>query len=438
MRKITKGVESEFILTISQNALARFTQNYIHQNMASEESNIQLRVIINGREGTFTTNSFDNPEMLRAAAEKAVEIARAQKPDKTFPGLPKGGKQIQFSNPSPATEKCTPARRAAIVKKIITLAKKHKAEAAGALSTRTERLIIWNSNNVRACQYSTKAELNLVVTRGAYSGYSYWVGCDIDQMPYEQMAEEAIQKTEFSGEPFPIDPGAYTVVFSPYAVAILAKFLSYMGFGVKDFIEKRSFMNKHMGKKVAARSITIYDDGMDLEGIPRAFDYEGSPKKKVYFIKNGVASGLVHDSRTAAKMNVPNTGHALPSPNSQGPFALNLFVAPGKFTEKKLIADTERGIYVTKIHYPNIVEPISTMMTGMTKDGTFLIENGRITKPIQNLRFTQNLLEAFSNVEAISLERRCLASYMGACTAPAMRIKDFHFTGVSKLADTID
>ena len=137
MGKTAKNVESEFILTISQNALTRFTQNYIHQNMASEESNIQLRVIINGREGTFTTNCFDDTEMLRNAAEKAVEIARAQKPDKTFPGLPKGVRQINFSNASPSTEKCSPARRAAIVKKIISQAKKHKAEAAGALSKRT-------------------------------------------------------------------------------------------------------------------------------------------------------------------------------------------------------------------------------------------------------------------------------------------------------------
>ncbi|HRR99749.1 MAG TPA: TldD/PmbA family protein [Candidatus Sumerlaeia bacterium] len=438
MGKTAKNVESEFILTISQNALTRFTQNYIHQNMASEESNIQLRVIINGREGTFTTNCFDDTEMLRNAAEKAVEIARAQKPDKTFPGLPKGVRQINFSNASPSTEKCSPARRAAIVKKIISQAKKHKAEAAGALSTRTERLIIWNSNNVRACQYSTKAELNLVVSRGHYSGYSYWAGSDIEQMPFEQMAMEAIQKTGFVGEPYPIAPGAYTVVLSPYAVAVLAKFLSYMGFSAKDYIEKRSFMNNLMGKKAAGRNVTIFDDGMNLEGIPRAFDYEGSPKKKVYFIKNGVAVGLVHDSRTAAKMGVPNTGHALPMPNSHGPFALNLFVAPGKSSEKEIIQNTRHGIYVTKIHYPNIVEPIATIMTGMTKDGTFLIENGRITKPIRNLRFTQSVLEAFCNVEDISRERRCLASNMGACTAPAMRIKDFHFTGVSNLADGVD
>jgi predicted Zn-dependent protease len=116
-----------------------------------------------------------------------------------------------------------------------------------------------------------------------------------------------------------------------------------------------------------------------------------------------------------------------------GPFALNLFMAPGKSSEEQIIANVERGIYVTKIHYPGTVEPISTVMTGMTKDGTFLIENGRLTKPIRNLRFTQSLLEAFSNVEAISAERRCLAAYFGAATAPALRITDFHFTGVSTI-----
>jgi len=423
----------EAIITLEKHALTRFTGNAIHQNMASENTEMQIRIIKDGREGTFTTNRTDDPEAIQDALKTALEIAMAQKPDKAFPGLPRGGKPIRFQSISPGTEKCSPAKRASIVKKIVSLAKQHKVEAAGAVSTKMTKLLIENSRGVRAFQESTMAELNLVTMRGPFSGFSYWVGKDIDEMPFEDLAQEAIQKTAFQGEPFLLDPGAYTVVFSPYAASTLVRFISYMGFGAKDYIEKRSFMNKLMGEKVAARLVTIYDDGHDPEGIPRAFDYEGVPKKKVYFIKNGVASGLVHDSRTSAKMHVNNTGHALPAPNAFGPYAMNIFVVPGKMSEKQLIAGVERGIYVTKIHYPNIVEPVSTVMTGMTKDGTFLIENGRITKPIRNLRFTQNLLEAFANVEAIGSERRCIASNMSAVTAPPLRIRDFHFTGVSEL-----
>jgi predicted Zn-dependent protease len=425
--------EYETIITLEKHALTRFARNSIHQNMASENTEMQIRIIKDGREGAFTTNRTDNPEAINDAVKMALQIAMAQKPDKTFPGLPRGGKPIHFQSVSPATEKCSPAKRASIVKKIVSLAKLHKVEAAGAVSTIMTKLFIENSSGVRAFQEYTIAELNLVTIRGPFSGFSYWVGKDIDEMPFEELALEAIRKTTFQGEPYLLDPGAYTVVFSPYAASTLARFLSYMGFGAKDYIEKRSFMNKLMGKKVAARLVTIYDDGLDPEGMPRAFDYEGVPKKKVYFIKNGVAAGLVHDSRTAAKMHVKNTGHALPAPNAFGPYAMNLFVAPGKMSEKELISGVERGIYVTKIHYPNIVEPVSTVMTGMTKDGTFLIENGRITKPIRNLRFTQNLLEAFANVEAIGSERRCLASNMSIVTAPPLRIRDFLFTGVSDI-----
>ncbi|MCX6999932.1 MAG: metallopeptidase TldD-related protein [Candidatus Sumerlaeota bacterium] len=424
--------EWENILTFSQHALTRFTQNYIHQNMAGESSEAQIRIIKDGREGTFTTNGIENAGAMRDAFQTAIKIALAQKPDKTFPGLPHG-RHINFQTVSPATEKCTPARRASIVKKIIRLARQHKMEAAGALATKTILLHISNSNGVKSLQHSTTAELNLVMSNGQFSGYSYWVGSDINEMPVEQLAEEAIQKCLYKGEPLAVEPGEWTVVLSPYAAAMIVKFLAYMGFSAKAFIEKRSFMNKLMDKKVAARGVTIYDDGLAPDGVPRAFDYEGVPKKKVYFIKNGVAAGLVHDSRTAAKMGVKNTGHALPAPNAMGPFALNLFMAPGKTSEEQIIANVERGIYVTKIHYPGILEPVSTVMTGMTKDGTFLIENGRLTKPIRNLRFTQSLLEAFSNVEAIGAERRCLAAYFGAATAPALRIADFHFTGVSTI-----
>jgi len=421
--------ESEIMAIFTSHALTRFTQNYIHQNMAGENTEVQIRIIKDGREGTFTTNRIDD---VPAAFQMAMKIANAQKPDKSFPGLPRG-KQINFQTASPATEKCTPARRASIVKKIISLAKRHKMEAAGALATKTIMLHISNSNGVKSLQHSTTAELNLVMSNGQFSGYSYWVGSDINEMPVEQLTDEAVQKCLYKGKPLAVEPGVWTVVLSPYAAAMIVKFLAYMGFGAKAFIEKRSFMNKLMGKKVAARRVTIYDDGLAPDGVPRAFDYEGVPKKKVYFIKNGVAAGLVHDSRTAAKMGVKDTGHALPAPNAMGPFALNLFMAPGKSAEEQIIAGVERGIYVTKIHYPSIVEPVSTVMTGMTKDGTFLIKNGRLTKPIRNLRFTQSLLEAFSNVEAIGAERRCLAAYFGAATAPALRIADFHFTGVSDL-----
>jgi len=420
--------ESEIIATLTQHALTRFTQNYIHQNMAGENFEAQIRIIKDGREGTFTTNRVDN---VPQAFQMAIKIALAQKPDKSFPGLPRGGRRINFQNVSPATEKCTPARRASIVKKIISLARRNRVEAAGALATKTILLHISNSNGVKSVQYSTTAELNLVMSNAQLSGYSYWVGSDINDMPTEQLADEAIQKCLYKGKPLAVKPGAWTVVFSPYASAMIVKFLAYMGFGAKAFIEKRSFMNKLMGKKVAACGVTIYDDGLEPEGVPRAFDYEGMPKKKVYFIRNGVAAGLVHDSRTAAKMGARNTGHALPAPNAMGPFALNLFMSPGKPSEEQIIAGVERGIYVTKIHYPGIVEPVSTVMTGMTKDGTFLIENGRLSKPVRNLRFTQSLLEAFSNVEAIGSEQRCLASYIDAATAPALRIASFHFTGMT-------
>ncbi len=426
------GDEAEVLFTTSQNALTRFTQNYIHQNMASESSEIQLRVIAEGKEGCFTTNRLDD-ESLKNAAKSALEIALAQPPSDSFPGLPRSRNPILFENASPTTERCTPAMRASMVKKIISLAKRKEVEAAGALSTRTTILVIANTAGIRAYQRTTTAELNLVTSRGELSGYAYWVGADIKHLPLLELAREAIEKTTFPAEPASIEPGAYTVVLSPYAVATLINYLAYIGLGAKAYLEKRSFMANLKGKKVASEKVSIYDNGNEPTGLPSAFDYEGVRKKKVYFIKRGIAAGVVHDSRTAALSGEKNTGHALPAPNTLGPFATNLFVAAGKTPSPTLLAGIMRGLYVTRFHYVNIVEPVSTVMTGMTRDGTFLIEGGKLTVPVTNLRFTQNILEALANVEAIGKERRRAEGFAGATTAPAMRIRNFHFTGVSNL-----
>jgi len=426
-----KGVETEAVYFGTKSALTRFTLNRIHQNMARDDAEIQIRVIIDGREGTFTTNQLTS-DGLHQAFHAARKIALSGPRCENFPGLPRGRKSIEFENISPATLRCTPAKRAELVKKIIKAAKKAGTEAAGALSTRTSTLAVANSSGIRSYQKTTMAELNFVPSRGELSGYAYWAGADIDELPLAALAKEAVVAAAFPKKPVSLTPGAYRVVLSPYAAGNLLKLLALIGFGAKSYLEKRSFMVKKRGKPVASEMITIYDDGRDPAGLPSSFDYEGVLKKKVYFIRKGIAADLVHDSKTAARAGVRNTGHALPSPNVFGPFPGNLFVSPGKTPQGQLLKGIRRGIYITRFHYVNIVEPIETVMTGMTRDGTFLIENGEIAAPVRNLRFTQNILEALKRVEAVGRERRILSGNSGTIFSPAMRIGKFQFTGVSE------
>jgi predicted Zn-dependent protease len=171
-------------------------------------------------------------------------------------------------------------------------------------------------------------------------------------------------------------------------------------------------------------NITIWDDATDPRGLATPFDWEGQPKRKITLIENGVARNVVYDSYTANKEGKQNTGHALPAPNTGGPLPLNLFLASGDASADEMIASTQRGILVTRFHYVNIIHEKDTILTGMTRDGTFLIENGKRTKPLKNLRFTQSIVEALSNVETIGKES-ALAEY---AYVPPLKISKFSFT----------
>ena len=193
-------------------------------------------------------------------------------------------------------------------------------------------------------------------------------------------------------------------------------------------------MTGKIGQKITGEKITIWDDGSDPRGIPLPFDFEGVAKEKIVLIENGIAKNVVHDSFTAGREEgATSTGHALSMPNTFGPIPINLFMAPGDATKEEMLASTERGIWVTRFHYTNILHPVKTILTGMTRDGTFLIENGKITKPLKNLRFTQSVLEAFAGAEMLGAELKLVKDEwnpIGTCV-PAVKIRGFQFTGTT-------
>jgi predicted Zn-dependent protease len=232
-----------------------------------------------------------------------------------------------------------------------------------------------------------------------------------------------------------IDPGVYPVVLEEGAVAELLEYLSYIGFSGLAVEEGRSFMR--LGEKVTGDGIQIWDDGRDPTGLPMPFDFEGVPKKRVDLISGGVATGLVHDTASATRAGVESTGHALPAPNPSGAWASNLFMGGGDAPSKEALADgITRGIWVTRTWYVNVVHPRQSLLTGMTRDGTFLIENGKITRPIKNMRFTQSVMEAFAGATALTRARKLEAGadydFTAGLVVPAMRLERFNFTSVTR------
>jgi len=165
--------------------------------------------------------------------------------------------------------------------------------------------------------------------------------------------------------------------------------------------------------------------------LPIGFDFEGVPKQRLAMIERGVARAVVYDSFTANREGKTNTGHALPAPNTFGPYPTNLMMAAGEASREDLFKGIERGVYVTRFHYCNIVHPVRTLFTGMTRDGTFLIEHGELTTPVKSFRFTQSILETLTAVEAIGKQRVQVRDYT-TVVVPAIRSGKFNFTGLTQ------
>ncbi|MDP3013267.1 MAG: metallopeptidase TldD-related protein, partial [Candidatus Subteraquimicrobiales bacterium] len=264
------------------------------------------------------------------------------------------------------------------------------------------------------------------------SGYANCLCKDIREVNVEDLAKKACDKALKGKNTVTIKPGAYTVILEPNAVADMLVFLSYVGFSALSVQEKRSFMCGRFGEKVTGENITLWDDALSTETIGVPFDFEGVPKEKVVLIENGIARNVVYDSYTANLEGKESSGHALLYPNLYGPQAANLFLQKGNSNFKEMVKSTKEGILVTRFHYTNIEDPMKTTLTGVTRDGTFLIENGEITKGIKNLRFTQSILEALANVEMISKETALKEGFFGVVKVPALKIGRFNFTGLTE------
>ncbi len=426
--------QTEILYIGEDSALTRFANNFIHQNVAERDASVSIRVASEKRIGSVSTNRLDE-QSLKTAVDKALEIAETQPENPHFRSLPSPAEYAKVDTFVERSAKFSPMERAEAVRQIISEAQKNGVIASGAFSTGTTDLIVANSLGLWAEQRLTQAELNLVVTGdNDASGYAYHLSKDVADIVPQMLAGEAIGKCARSTTPISLEPGEYTVILEPYAVGTLVAFLGYIGLGALAVQEGRSFMCGKLGQKIVGENITIWDDGLNPQGMPIPFDFEGVPKQKVVLIENGIAKGVVFDSYTAGKEGTKSTGHGLPAPNTYGPMPLHLFMRGGDSSLEKMIASTRRGIYVTRFHYTNVVEPVSTTITGLTRDGTFLIEDGKVRGAVKNFRFTNSILRAFSEVSLISRETRIVEGFFGGSRVPGLKIDNFTFSGTAEIS----
>jgi PmbA protein len=290
-----------------------------------------------------------------------------------------------------------------------------------------------NSQGLFAFHQDTKAIFSATVEVEGVSGWAEDVKRDVTQIEADYVIQTAIKKALDARKPVAIKPGEYPVVLESAAVTDFLMFMVYEGFGGLNFLEGRSFMSGKLGQKVMGDNVTIVDDAYSPANPGMSFDFEGTPRQKLVLIDKGLANAVTHDRLTAVKAGASSTGHSLPQPNSTGPLPLNVMLEPGDSSLEEMINSTGMGILVTHFHYTNVQDPVKLMLTGMTRDGTFLIENGKVTKPLRNLRFTDSAVQVFNRIEMISQDRRTAQGFFaGAFVVPALKISGFNFSSVSE------
>jgi len=426
------GVDGvEVLYTHAWGGLTRFANSEIHQSTFREDTGLRVRVVASSRTGVASSNDFSE-RGAREAAASAKEMAEIAAPDPLFPGLAPKAVVPTVDRFFEGTADATPASRAESVARLIDLCPAGFV-AAGAFETAAAELGIANSEGQVCWSPGTLASLTTVMTGGEHgSGFAESFSGSAEFIDPEALGGRAADKAVRSQEPVALEPGTYPVVLEPAAVATLAGFLAYVGFGGRGYIEDRSCFSGKAGQPVAAPSISIWDDGADPRTLGAAFDFEGVPRQRVDLIKNGVFLDAVYDLRTGKQSGRPSTGHGLPAPSSEGPFPLNLFMAEGDASREDMIRSTQRGVLVTRFHYSNVVNPIESSITGMTRDGTFLIEGGEIVGPVMNLRFTQSIIDALRNVSLVGRKAELASEFFfSSSRVPALKIEEFHFSGRS-------
>lgn len=416
----------------TSSALTRFAGNRIHQNVAETDSQLSIRAVIGTRTGVANTNRLDDDSILRCAAA-AAEAARHAPQDPDFPGLPDPQSLTIPSRFEHASSSFDARRRAQAARDIIIQSEARGLVAAGTVEIGEYAVAVASSLDVDAAMQADHARATVLsMGENGASGWASFLANDPSSLSPSALGSHAATMAERSVDPIELDTGTYPVVLAPEAVADILDFVGYLGFGAKAFAEGSSFLVGAAGTQVMDPRISIYDDALSPATIGLSFDYEGQPKRRTPLIEGGIARGPVTDSYYSAKLGIPNTGHALPAPNMYGPIPLNIEMKAGDSTPEEMIASVERGVYVTRFHYVNVEDPMRLVLTGMTRDGTFLIEDGELSRPVKNLRFTQDVLEAFSRVRAIGSQRMLVGSDEAAATlAPALMLDSWAFTGRS-------
>jgi len=447
IRKYSAADEVEALIYSGHSALTRFANNTIHQNVAEENTSISVRTVFGQRTARATTNKVDD-ESLKRVVEASESLARVQQPDPDLLPMPAAGGSTASTKAVPSrhfaeTAAITPGLRADAVRKIVGIAERHKLTAAGIFSSAESAEGIFNSCGLSDWHTHTSSEISVTMLAGDSSGWQKSNSPNVANLDAVALAEIAAKKALDSAHPKEIPAGKYTVILEPAAVLDMAGFM-FWDFGGMAILDQRSFLNNRVGTRVFGGNINIWDDFAHPLQSGSIFDGEGMRRHRLQLVENGVVKRLVYARETAEKMKqseyrdkvgpIEATGHGFALPNEMGEAPLHIvFEAPGNpKSVPQMIAGTERGVLVTRLWYIREVDPYEKILTGMTRDGTFYVENGQIQYGVRNFRFNESLIHMFSSVEEMGVPVRASGEESFDMVVPPIKVREFNFTEVTK------
>ncbi len=405
LAKSTEAEETEVHVDEVADALTRFANNGIHQNVAEHGLTISVRTVVDGRTARATTNRPDE-DSIRSTIETSLSLARSQPKNPRL--LPMPGKQRyrdvrRFIG---RTAALTAEDRARAVRRACDLAVKKGQVAAGIFSSGQGQTALGNSRGLFAAYRETHSQFSITMQKDSAASWAKANSADVRAFDPQKLAARASEKAHRAVNARELAPGRYTVILEPAAALDLVGFLFY-DFAATALEDKRSCLNERMGRQLFGKNISITDDVSHplQQGAP--FDGEGLPRQRVLLVDRGIPRNLVYSRAAAKAARKEPTGHGFALPN-------------------------KRGLLVTRLWYIREVDPYEKVMTGVTRDGLFLVENGRLTTAVRNFRFNQSLIEMLKNVESLGPAVRATGEEAFEMVVPAMKIRDFHFSEVTK------
>jgi len=448
IRRYSSADEVEVFFSGARFALTRFANNAIHQNVEDENCVASIRTNLGGRTARAAANQFDEAS-LRRAVEASESLARVQEPDPDLLPMPDAreaagtDRSVRVTRFFEHTAAITPGDRSEAVGRIVAIADGHKLTTAGIYSSSESVEGIFNSRGLAEWHSQTLAEVSITMLAEDSSGWQKLNSPDVRNLDPAQLAETAARKAVESARPREVPPGKYAVVLEPSAALDIVGFM-FWDFSGMAILDQRSFLNGRIGTQLFGQNINIWDDAAHPLQAGSPFDGEGMQRQRVQLVEKGIVKRVVYARGTAAKMKkseladkagpIKATGHGFLLPNEMGEMPQNIVVGGAEKPQSvdQMIASTERGILVTRLWYIREIDPYEKIVTGMTRDGTFLIENGKVQWGLRNLRFNQGLIAMLSNVEAMGAPVRACGEESFDMVVPAMKVKDFNFTEVTR------